>query len=180
MGSAAVEPTFILEEIVKTPVLEPLETAAVAQILSKPPFINVPGAFNVRDLGQLTGSITETPTVKKGHFFRSGMISHITDEGKKSVTSTMGVKAIFDLRLADECAKAPSPVVDGVQTRWLAPAEEPAALVMSEFGAADGGIAAILKMYKNILVTHVPIYTSVFEHIRDFPDQPIIFHCVGK
>ncbi|KAL2390940.1 hypothetical protein BDBG_00428 [Blastomyces gilchristii SLH14081] len=32
-------------------------------------------------------------------------------------------------------------------------------------------------MYQNILVTHVPIYRAVFEHIQDFPDQPFFFHC---
>ncbi|KAL1959838.1 hypothetical protein VTO42DRAFT_983 [Malbranchea cinnamomea] len=34
-------------------------------------------------------------------------------------------------------------------------------------------------MHQLILVTHSPAYREIFHHIRDQPDQPILFHCAG-
>lgn len=60
--------------------LEPLDPEYVASRLSHPPFVQIPGVVNVRDLGSYptlhSGFITKPRFV-----FRSGEISAITNEG---------------------------------------------------------------------------------------------------
>lgn len=182
MGSTAPEPppTYVLEDLVKTNVLIPIDPKILTFILSNPPFVSVPGGLNIRDLGGLTGSLTDSPTVRKGFYFRSGMLSFLKDEGIASLASRLGGGTIFDLRLAEERESLPSPAINGVKTCWLEVAERPQPPDLVLFAAADGGIDAMLKMYKNILVTHVPIYKAVFSHIRDYCDRPVLFHCVGS
>jgi hypothetical protein len=61
--------------------LEPLDPAYVAEILSKPPFVTIPGVINVRDLGSYP-SITFPGTITRpGHVYRSAEISAVTPEG---------------------------------------------------------------------------------------------------
>lgn len=78
-----------------------------------------------------------------------------------------------------------SPVFDDrdgvkvVETRWLEPAREPLELNMDDFAGEDGGVGGLLKMYRDILVTHRPVYREILGHIRDHPDKPVLFHCAG-
>lgn len=60
--------------------LEPLDPAYVADVLSRPPFVQIPGVCNVRDLGSCP---TATPNVvtKSGYAYRSAELSSITEEG---------------------------------------------------------------------------------------------------
>lgn len=60
--------------------LESLDPAYVADVLSRPPFVQIPGVCNVRDLGSYP---TATPNVvtKSGYAYRSAELSSITEEG---------------------------------------------------------------------------------------------------
>jgi len=61
--------------------LEPLDPTYVAAILSKPPFITVPGVINVRDIGLLPSSLYPGKVTKPKLLIRSAELSGITDDG---------------------------------------------------------------------------------------------------
>lgn len=165
-----------IELLVKTDVTIALAADAIREVLSNPPFHAVSGVFNIRDIGQPKSN----PPVRSNFLFRSGMITLISDMGKKKLTSDLGVKKIFDLRSAAEREKFGAPNIEGVNFRWLPTAQDPRPVVLDEFGGEDGGLNAMVEMYRDILVTHVPVFREVFEHIRDEGDKPALFHCAGK
>ncbi|WEW60544.1 hypothetical protein PRK78_006031 [Emydomyces testavorans] len=178
MASFAQDTTTLydLETLVKTDVTTAIPSDIILPIISRPPFLTIPGVFNIRDIGQST---TGTPRVRDNFLFRSGMLSFISDAGKIKLASDLGIRKIFDLRSAAEREKLRPPQIDEVEIRWLAPAQDPRPVVYSEFGGEDGGLKAMLDMYRDILVTHVPAFREVFEHIRDERDKPVLFHCAG-
>lgn len=61
--------------------LDPLDPAYVQDVLSKPPFVEIPGVINVRDLGNWPSTSHEGSITKPGYIFRSAELSSITDEG---------------------------------------------------------------------------------------------------
>lgn len=61
--------------------LDPLDPAYVQDVLSKPPFITIPGVINVRDLGHYPSTTDPGFVTKSGYLFRSAELSGITDEG---------------------------------------------------------------------------------------------------
>lgn len=60
--------------------LKPLDPAYVANTLSNPPFVPIPGVCNVRDLGSYP-AITPNVVTKPGYAYRAAEISSITKEG---------------------------------------------------------------------------------------------------
>ena len=61
--------------------LDPLDPAYVQGVLSKPPFVTIPGVINVRDLGLYPSTTDPGLVTKPGYLFRSAELSGITDEG---------------------------------------------------------------------------------------------------
>lgn len=60
---------------------DPLDPAYVQDVLSKPPFVAIPGVINVRDLGHYPSTTDPGFITKSGYLFRSAELSGITDEG---------------------------------------------------------------------------------------------------
>lgn len=60
--------------------LGPLDSNYVAEVLSKPPFVCIPGVCNIRDIGSYPTTVPNV-TTKSGYVFRSAEVSHITNEG---------------------------------------------------------------------------------------------------
>lgn len=60
--------------------LEALDAAYVADVLSRPPFVQISGVSNVRELGSYP---TTTPNLvtKPSYAFRSAEVSNITEQG---------------------------------------------------------------------------------------------------
>ncbi|OJD12126.1 hypothetical protein AJ78_07230 [Emergomyces pasteurianus Ep9510] len=175
MGSQNQIPPYVLRDIVETNVLTSISADVVSHIISSPPFISVPGLFNFRDLS--LPHATATP-LRKNYIFRSGMLHFIEDEGKVKLTTDLGVKKIFDLRSSGERGKFPPPEIEGVQVLWLPSTQDTVRFDWAWFGNADPTVA-MMKMYQNILDSHAPIYRAVFEHIRDYPEEPFFFHCTA-
>ena len=69
--------------------LDPLDPAYVQDVLSKPPFIDLPGVINFRDLGNWHSTSREGSITKPGYLFRSAELSSITEEGIKFLTSVI-------------------------------------------------------------------------------------------
>ncbi len=61
--------------------LDPLDPDYVQDILSKPPFISIPGVINVRDLGNYVSAKEPGQVIKPRYFIRSAELSAITEEG---------------------------------------------------------------------------------------------------
>lgn len=113
--------------------LEPLDPTFVQETLSRPPFVNIPGVINVRDLGNLPSLSHQGSVTKRGYLYRSAELSGITEEGMSSNSNIglfqylsfslgkarinqLGITKVFDLRSDTEIAKynSLSPVIDNV------------------------------------------------------------------
>ena len=170
------EPDYDLQELLKTDIRTKIPEAVVSKITSSPPWVTVPGAFNVRDIGHSPS----TPNVRSGFIYRSGVLAGIKDEGKSVLRDSMHITTIYDLRKPQEREKSPSPDIEGVETVWLPYGTEPAPVDLKLFGCGDSGASGYAKMYLDIADVLVPTYRRVFEHIRDFPEKPFMFHCMGE
>ena len=150
-------------------------------VLSQAPFIHVEGTFNVRDIGKLPASAScpNAPTVRPGFVFRSGMLAHLTDKGKATLASDLGVRRVFDFRSKREHAMAPDPVpADSVTMVWQETAEETPDVSLAPYaeGLGEAGFAAT---YLEVLDAYQQTVKMLLEHVRDRPDEPFLFHCTG-
>lgn len=161
---------YDLQELLDTDVRTELPAQAVTSVTSQPPFVTVPGVYNVRDLG--------SAAVRPGFAYRSAVVTGIWEEGMV-ILRDLGIRTIFDLRNPKERAKQPSPVVEGVETIWEPYAMDPLPTNPSDFAGDDDGVAGFVGMYSHILEILTPTFKKVFEHIRDKPQQPFLFHCSG-
>ncbi|CDO73781.1 hypothetical protein BN946_scf185015.g109 [Trametes cinnabarina] len=95
--------------------LDPLDPGYIAEQLSRPPFVTIPGVVNVRDLGSYPTSSPGLVT-RPGLVYRSGEISHITPEGMQKLRQ-LGITTIYDLRSETEMHRyeTPIPTIEGVE-----------------------------------------------------------------
>ncbi|KJR81353.1 uncharacterized protein SPSK_01226 [Sporothrix schenckii 1099-18] len=150
--------------------------------LSQAPFVNIEGTFNARDIGKLPAS-TASPsagTVRPGFVFRSGMLARLTDRGKATLASDLGIRRVFDFRSQSEHAQAPDPTpADSVTLVWQETAEETPHVWLEPF--AEGfGEAGFAQTYLDVLRAYRPTVKHLLEHVRDRPEEPFLFHCTGK
>ncbi|KAG7284912.1 hypothetical protein NEMBOFW57_009527 [Staphylotrichum longicolle] len=90
---------------------QPVPPSSLLAALSQPPFVHVPGTFNTRDLGLLTGS-----PIRPGLIYRSGgFLAGLSVSGKAALANTLRIKKIFDLRSVKEHERQPDPEIDGVE-----------------------------------------------------------------
>lgn len=75
------------------------ETAVVTPDYSNPPWLNIPGVYNFREVGgyPIPSSTGQPRSFRKGLIYRSAEPSKITEEGRKKLQS-LGVRTVFDLR----------------------------------------------------------------------------------
>lgn len=149
-------------------------------VLSQPPFINIEGTFNVRDIGKLpASSSSSTGSVRPGFVFRSGMLARLTDRGKATLADELGVRRVFDFRSQSEHAQAPDPTPsDAVTMVWQETAEATPHLSLEPF-VAGLGEAGFAQTYLDVLRAYQPTVQQLLEHVRDRPEQPFLFHCTG-
>jgi hypothetical protein len=160
-------------DLVSIPITTVIPQHEVDAIISSPPFVAIPGASNLRDIGKLPGS-----AIRPNLIYRSGALHSMPPSCLDLLSSQLGVKTIFDLRQDHERKRNPSPEVGGVKTVWLK-TEEPQRLMPSDF-VEDGGIVGYLRMYDEILKIYRDNFRAVLMHLRDDSDASILFHCTGK
>lgn len=97
-----------LNELLRTHIAEKLDANIVTDILRSPPFIQVEGLFNLRDISDGTQS-----RLKRNYCFRSGTLENITEVGKNDLKQ-LGIETIFDLRSARETKAFPDPHIDDI------------------------------------------------------------------
>ena len=162
-------PNYNLQEILSTDIRIEIPPETVTAITSQPPFVTIQGLFNIRDISN--GNL-------RPYAYRSGVLSNISDEGKTSLRD-VGISTIFDLRRSDERAKSPSPVIEGVETVWEPYTRDPEPTNPLDFKEEDQGLSGFLNMFMCIMEIATPVFRKVFQHIRDCPQKPFLFHCTG-
>ncbi|KAB8257428.1 protein-tyrosine phosphatase-like protein [Aspergillus pseudonomiae] len=163
-------PNDNLQEILATDIRTEIPSETVTAITSQPPFITIPGLFNIRNL--------RSDNLRAGYAYRSGALSRLSDEGKTALRD-VGITTIFDLRRPDERTKSPTPVIEGVEAVWERYAREPGPPNPLDFKEEDQGVSGFINMFVSIMEITTPIYRKVFLHIRDRPQEPFLFHCTA-
>jgi len=76
--------------------------------LPSPPFHDIPGVHNFRDIGGYAISPSTSPTrsLRRNYIYRCADPSRITSTGKQKLSQELGITTIFDLRSNPEIAKA--------------------------------------------------------------------------
>ncbi|KAK8070826.1 hypothetical protein PG997_011029 [Apiospora hydei] len=160
-----------------------------------PPFINIPGLPNFRDLGGVPHPIPSQPgkTVKRGLIFRSSEPSKVTDGGVQQLQD-LGIKKVYDLRSLDEIKKD----AEGGQRQvkewegaervfapvWRDQDFSPTALALRFKQYSDESDRGFLEAYKNILLAASSNddkpYEKILAHLStsDKP-SPILMHCTA-
>ena len=162
-----------VNDVLNTDIRSPIPDSIESKILSLPPFVTIPGVTNFRDL-------SHENQLRPGYAYRSGNLSDITEEGKTILADELGITTVFDLRNQGERERAPSPEIQGIETIWMPYGSRPASLNLRDFSKDDQAATGFVKMYTGILTAAVPIFTEVFAHIRDEPNDPFIYHCSGE
>lgn len=174
--------TYNLEELVATDIQTVLPAEAVAEIISQAPFTTVPGILNLRDISNATIPTSPSPAVlRPGLAYRSAApVATFTPDGLTALNA-LGIKKIYDLRRPDERTKKPSPVIDGVEVVWIPDTlgGKPPNSATAPPPDPEKSTEALVQMYTTYLTSHAPVYKAVFEHIRDEPEKPFLFHCSG-
>jgi hypothetical protein len=171
-----------------------------------PPFINVEGVPNFRDIGgyscpaptqpmRSNGSPkvpSSTPySVRRNFAFRCSELSQLTARGNAVMTTDLGIKVLFDLRSEIEAARPSGrpkgieivstpvfsfadvrahPEMAAQQLRWYTAPDTP----------ADAGFSqGYVDCYRDIALHGVKAFRTIFEHIRDNPEQPFVYHCTA-
>ncbi|OBA23467.1 hypothetical protein METBIDRAFT_85689 [Metschnikowia bicuspidata var. bicuspidata NRRL YB-4993] len=154
---------------------------------------HVDGISNFRDLG---GWRVYKPTfqtqlelackyfVRPNLMYRCANPAGVTEAGYKTLQD-LGVKAIFDLRSEDECAKdgIPEDLVSVGIERIHAPvfkhedySPEAIALRLSHLITSWH---TYVQIYAQILQRGEDLFRTMFEHLRDKPHTPLLFHCTA-
>ncbi|KAF2100292.1 hypothetical protein NA57DRAFT_54384 [Rhizodiscina lignyota] len=162
-----------LAQLAATDIHAALPPEDAEKALSSPPFIPIPSALNLRDLG-----LAAPATIKPGLIFRSGALTTWPASSRALLFSQYGIKTIFDLRHERERTRMPSPEIAGIETVWLPPTTAPSPLTLEKF-AANGGVDGFADMYEEVATIYAPAFARVFAHIVARPREPLLFHCTA-
>ncbi|KAL1708543.1 protein-tyrosine phosphatase-like protein [Schizophyllum commune] len=164
--------------------LKPLDPQEVAETLSKPPFVQVSGVINIRDLGNLPSASYPPQRTKPDYMYRSAELSSITDEGKAQLRA-LGVTTVFDLRSDTEMEKyhSPIPVIEGIEIKRTPVFEKedysPEMMAKRFQLYASGKTEAFMELYSQIMDHAGSSFGTIFRHVRDRPSDGFLFHCTA-
>ncbi|KAF2490983.1 hypothetical protein BU16DRAFT_543257 [Lophium mytilinum] len=167
---ATSSPSYDLQDLVSQDIIEPIDVAIVKDVLSKDPFIFIPGVLNLRDLG-----VYGAPQIRRNLVYRSGGLSNLSDESKAMLANDLGIT--LNLRSETETRMLPEPDVHGVEVVRIPSTEAPRPVQLDEFVEEDGR-KAYLKIYKEIMDIHRPSIRRALEHLRDGKGG-VLFHCTA-
>ncbi|KAK2759303.1 hypothetical protein FQN53_008082 [Emmonsiellopsis sp. PD_33] len=153
--------------------------------LPSPPFHHADGIANLRDLGGY--AISPTTSVRLNYLFRSATLSNTTPSGAAFLTDSLGITTIYDFRSLIESERSPSADIPKATRRHVPvfkdqdASPEGLALRIKDYSSPDGP-QGFLRAYMEILRGGAHLaFRAVFEHIRDRPKEPLLFHCsAGK
>ncbi|CAI7654801.1 unnamed protein product [Penicillium glandicola] len=185
-----------------------------ATLTVSPPFVLVDGIPNFRDLGgyvcypstgrsSLTKTVDETQVggwcIRPGFLFRTAQPSQITPSGTETLTKTLQIQTIFDLRSMGEiqlvATRYPNSLLDiPGTTRHSVPVFQdgdysPVSLA-KRYGVTSSGVMqgqaagrGFVKAYEDIARSAAQrgSFRAIMQHISQDPGRGVLFHCtVGK
>jgi len=152
--------------------------------LTSPPFIEVPGIHNFRDIGGYAIADSPSSSTRQGLIYRCAGPDRVLPAGKQKIQD-LGITCIYDLRSKPEIEKQKlEPLqIDGVE-RIFAPAfanedYSPESIALRYKDYAHGGPEGFKRAYRDILENAGPSYGKILRHIRDRPSEPLLLHCTA-
>jgi len=142
--------------------------------------IDLPGGYNIRDLGGYTSR--DGGHIRWRKIFRAGLITHIQPEGD-DLMKGLQLTTICDFRATDEQAANPDhwyeldklnrlsfPVGDGRPDKleWL-----------KTENLIDGDGHHLYKSNRSYVTTHQSRFRNFFEVLLDEKNYPLLFHCTA-
>jgi protein-tyrosine phosphatase len=141
--------------------------------------LNLEGGCNFRDLGGYR--TRDGRQVKWGKVFRTGVLSYFTPNDHDQLTR-LGVRAICDLRRADEREREPTqwPDANTRHLNWDDGAAPPTirTIAVNHPFTAQGMHAAMIELYRTLPAWMAPRLRDMFARIAD-GDVPILVHCAA-
>lgn len=151
----------------------------------------VDGISNFRDLGgwpivnsPLHSNNFTSRFVKPNYFYRCANPARVSKDGLEAMRA-LNVKSIFDLRSEQECEKdgIPQRLSEFGIERVHAPvfrhqdySPEATALRLTNLITSWH---TYIHVYEQVLENGADLFRVMFEHIRDYPDRPMLFHCTA-
>ncbi|KAK2750433.1 hypothetical protein FQN57_003913 [Myotisia sp. PD_48] len=156
---------------------------AMPDDIPSPPFIEVDGIYNLRDLGGY--AINSTTSIRRNFIYRSAHLSSVTATGSKALVDQLGVRRIYDFRSLGEAEKTPSVEIEGALRchvpvfRDIDASPEGLALRYGHY-TSPNGVEGFVKAYSEISQAAAKhAFKVTFEHIRDRPTEALLFHCAA-
>ncbi|HTV96061.1 MAG TPA: tyrosine-protein phosphatase [Steroidobacteraceae bacterium] len=144
-------------------------------------YLQLEGGCNFRDAG---GHATEDGrTVRWGRVYRAGVLRYLTPADAERL-SRLGVRAICDLRRAEEREREPTrwPARDVTMLTWADGEDAPGVTrrLLPRQPDAEGMRAAMLNLYRDLPRWMVPRVRGLFECVAQ-ERLPLVVHCsAGK
>jgi hypothetical protein len=164
-------PMMDLLEIALTPITLAIPDSVLNDALKTAPFIPIPGALNLRDLGQISSA-----KIKPGLIYRSGNLSNLPASSIPLLSSQLKLCTLFDFRQINERDRLPSPELQGINIVSLPSTASPKRVVPKDF-AVNGGVDGYAQFYDEFLKVYAQPYKTVLEYLRDHAGEAILFHC---
>jgi hypothetical protein len=160
-----------------------------------PPFVDVDGVPNFRDLGGYSclppfrSPSDQKFSIGQGYAYRCSELSQITPHGDEFLTDALRIRTLYDFRSEREAAN-PRGQPKGV-TCISAPVfrQDDVTLTMqvqqlqwsTAPDAKNAGFSqGYVDWYRQIAIYGAKhAFRLVFQHIRDKPDEPFVFHCTA-
>lgn len=163
-----------LLKIAHTDITTAIPDEILKQALLQPPFVPIPGALNLRDLGLIPDA-----KIKPGLLFRSGSLGTLPASSVQLLKSQLNLHVIYDFRTQKERDMHPDPNVPGVEAVWVPFTQPPKRAVPKDFHG-DGGVKGYSMMYDDTLKVYAQSYKTILTFVRDHPDHAILYHCASK
>lgn len=143
--------------------------------------LNVDGVANFRDIG---GYMTQDGRmVKHGMIFRSGKLDQMTTAGWQTLTETLNVQWVCDMRSEEESTKAPDALRDDRIQYEALPLEtlddrltQLRIILFNRRRLRD----IVPVGYKNVIVDGNPhIFGAIIQRAADRDNLPLLIHCTA-
>lgn len=140
------------------------------------------GACNVRDLGGLP--TTDGRRTRRGVLYRSDTLAHLSPADHDRLQA-LALRAIVDLRTADERARAPDRLPENLPLALYNPGFIPrgnvemfTAINSGQMGAEDAA-QAMIGQYRNLTLDHFEEYRTFLSALLAPGQRPLLFHCAS-
>lgn len=168
--------------------------AWAAKIGSVPRVKSIDGIANCRDVGgwkidvptfQVSKNETAKYYVRPGYIFRCANTAGLTIAGAKTLKD-LKIDTVYDLRSIEECNKDgfPDAAFESADiTRIHSPVfkheDYSPEQIALRFSNLITSWHTYVHVYDQMLSNGQELFRRMFEHVRDYPDRPFMFHCTA-